>query len=429
MSSLELIRAALGSDEESAEATRPSNRHHFVCEPVETEELEPRQLLSAVVPPTQSDLDVALVVGATVNLQGTGGYAGTAGTGSTVATQATGSVGFLQSQVPIGDLLANLSQATSSVAASTGPITDSSGLLELPITAILPPSITENETPLNNGTDIDGTVWITPPPVPPGIFHPGITTSPQFTNVMMQTVNPQGGPPTFTHFGQGAGGSMNGAAIEEAVAVGPIGPSITDEISAAEQPPPVEAHQPAGPPVQVQQDETTPQQDAHTPPTPGTNTPPANEQGQGQGTGQGQNVGGQGAEGHSGGQTANPGTGAGAEMQGGAPGAAGGGGSGGSSGGGAAYLDRPHIEIRGLDPDSARDLIDEAIPSLVAQDRSPNHDDSQPGLSTLFGAAAVAAGGFQLALRKDDGRRGSLEQGPSDGDDASRGRNAGSSRN
>ena len=90
-------------------------------------------------------------------------------------THAVGDINSLQSQIPLNDLVANLSQVTTNVSDSNTGLSVASGLTSLPITPLLPPSVTSNETPLNNGTPDLGTVWITPPPVPPGLFHPGIT--------------------------------------------------------------------------------------------------------------------------------------------------------------------------------------------------------------------------------------------------------------
>ncbi len=238
---------------------RPSNRHHFVCEP---DELEPRQLLSAVQGATSSQTTEPQTLGPTA---GVGETAGFTGVGGTVVTQTTGDVGFLHLQVPVNDQLANLSQVTANVSETPGPFSISSGLLALPISPLLTPTVTENQTPLNNGTSITGTVWITEPPEPSGVFHFDTTISPVFSHLYLQMVNPQGGPPSFSHFGENSNGTLSGAVIEEPVAVGPIGPSITIEIQSA-QPPPAEAHQFFGPPAQIQQDETTPPQDARTPP-------------------------------------------------------------------------------------------------------------------------------------------------------------------
>ncbi len=406
MNTLELIRAATGSDEEPDDS-RSRDHHHFACESLE---LEPRQLLSAVQATTSAETGSPQAIGAT---------GGLAGTGSTVQTHATGEIDLLQSQVPVNDLLSNLSQASTVVAETPSPISTASGLLSLPITPLLPPTVTENETPLNNGTPIDGTVWITPAPVPPGLFHPGTTLIPATTNTMVQTPNPQGGPPTMTHFGQGSGGTLSGATVQEPVAVGPIGPSMTEEIAPV-QPPPIEAHQPVGPPTQVQQDETAPQQDAM--------TPPGGEQGAGQpGTpGQGAVPGQQGASGTQGqqgtpagqpGQGAPTGTPSGAAGQGSQGGGAlgGSGGSGGSSGGGAAFLDRPHLEVPGLDPDSTIDLIDAALPALALHsDPDAIADGEEESLPPLLGAVAVAVGSYHLALRGSDRRRETLVGGPVD---------------
>ena len=190
---------------------------------------------------------------------------GQAGGATSVVTHAVGDVNSLQSQIPLNDLVANLSQVTTDISDSNTGLSVASGLTSLPITPLLSPSVTSNETPLNNGTPDLGTVWITPPPVPPGLFHPGITVSPLFASTQTQSVNPQGGPPTFTHFGQNGNASPSGAATNQPAAVGPVGPSMTAEIAPV-QPAPVAAHQPAGPPAQVQQDETTPQPNAQTPP-------------------------------------------------------------------------------------------------------------------------------------------------------------------
>ncbi len=466
---------------ELLEGERPQHRHHFACQP---DELETRQLLSAVQATTSSETTVPQVIGATASVGDTAGFAGPAGTASSVVTQAVGGVNSLQSQVPINDLLANLSQVTANVYETPGPITVSNGLLALPITPLLATTITSLETPNNNGTNMDGTVWITPPPLPPGVFHMGSTLQPFNSNTMTQMPNPQGGPPTFTHFGQDANGSLTGAVNEQPVATGPIGPTITEEIEPV-QPPPVQAHQPFGPPVQIQQDETAPQQNGMTPPggqegagqpgTPGqgsapgqsgaaaaqgqqrgaggettqgseSTTPnvPASQGTQGAGGNQGQ-VGPQGnggAQGQSGAQQAGGPQGqSGAQQAGGPQGQSGaqragsanpgrpnggeqGGGGGGSGGsGGAAYWIDPDRLHPGDRIDGDADLIDAAITSLANNgDPIPADSDGDSTLSTAFGAAAVAVGGLRVALRDPVRLRSGADSGPNGGDQESHGR-------
>ncbi len=430
------------------EDERPSNRHHFVCEP---DELESRQLLSAVQATTSSETSVPQAVGATAGVGETGGFAGPAGAGSTVVTRTTGGIDYLQSQVPINDLLANLSQVTANVYETPSPITASNGLLSLPITPLLAPRITGLETPLNNGTNDEGTVWITPPPLPPGLFHLGSTLLPFNTNTMMQMPNPQWGPPTLTHFGQAANGSLNGTAVEEPIATGPVGPTITEEIEPV-QPPPVQAHQPFGPPAQMQQDETAPQQNAMTPPggeegagesgTPGQGAAPGQSGGS---TAQGQQrgAGGEttqgiesttpnvpaspGAKTQSGGNSGQVGS----HGNGGAKGqsGAGQGGSanpaspdGGTQGGGSESSRRPDGSAYWIDPerlhpdgrvDPDAEILDAAITSLAdnGETLGPDAEDDST-LSTAFGAAAVAVGGLRLALRDPSRVRSSAEADP-----------------
>lgn len=427
---------------------RPSNRHHYVCEP---DELESRQLLSAVQATTSSETSAPQVIGATAGVGDTAGFAGPAGTGSTVVTQTTGGIDYLQSQVPINDLLANLSQATAIVDETPGPITDSSGLLSLPITPLLSPTITSMETPENNGTNMEGTVWITPAPVPPGLFHLGSTLLPFNTNTMMQMPNPQWGPPTLSHFGQAANGSLNGTAVEEPIATGPVGPTITEEIEPV-QPPPVEAHQPFGPPAQLQQDETAPQQNGMTPPggeegagengTPGQGAAPG-QSGGSAAQGQQRGAGGEttqgieattpnvpaspGAQTQSGGNSGQVGPQGNAGAQG-QSGAVQGGSAnparpgGGSQGGGSESSKRPDgsaywIEPERLHPggqvDPEADVIDAAITSLADNGGTLQPDAASDNtLSTAFGAAAVAVGGLRLALRDPVRARSNVEAGP-----------------
>lgn len=434
----------------------PSNRHHFVCEP---DELESRQLLSAVQGTTSYQTTEPQALGATAGVGETAGFAGPAGTGSTVVTQTTGGIDYLQSQVPINDLLANLSQVTANVYETPSPITASNGLLSLPITPLLAPRITGLETPLNNGTNDEGTVWITPPPLPPGLFHLGSTLLPFNTNTMMQMPNPQWGPPTLTHFGQAANGSLNGTAVEEPIATGPVGPTITEEIEPV-QPPPVQAHQPFGPPAQLQQDETAPQQNGMTPPggeegagengTPGQGAAPGQSgnsaaQGQQRGAGgettqgiesttpnvpashgmqtqpggnSGQvgpqgNAGAQGQSGAQQGSSANP-----AEPGGGSQGGAGR--SDGESGGAAYWIEpeRLHPDAR-VDPDA--DVIDAAITSLADNGETLQPDaEGDNTLATAFGAAAVAVGGLRMALCDPARVRSGVEAGPDNQADPSR---------
>lgn len=453
MNALDLLRSVAGSDESMDDrAHRP---HHAV---LECEDLEPRQLLSTVQGATNSETTVNFVQGATAGATLMPGASAQSIGGASVVTHAVGDVNYLQSQVPLNDFLANFSQVITDVYAPATPISAARGLTSLPITPLLPPDVTSNETPLNNGTPDIGTVWITMPPITPGIFHMYITETPFPSNVWMQTVNPQGEIPTFTHFGQAANGSLNGAAINQPVAVGPVGPSITEEIEPV-QPAPVEAHQQAGPPPMIQQDVTTESQNAQTPPggqegagqlgTPGqgaapgqpgtaangsersaggettqgiqATTPhvPAGQGAQGGGN-QGQTGGAQGAAGGTiPGQTGGGSGGTGAQgPAGGAQGGTGGsrGDGGGGSGGGASLLPS---ERDATDPPV--DLIDEAIPVLVANSLHHADDTEDAGaLPTVFGAAAVAAGGFQLAVRNPDRPRRGLDGGPPDGDGPSR---------
>ncbi|MGP0067864.1 MAG: hypothetical protein ACLQGP_30250 [Isosphaeraceae bacterium] len=120
-----------------------------------------------------------------------------------------------------------------------GPISVSQGLLSLPISPILPPSVTANETPLNNGTPFLGTVWITPVPETPGVFHPNMTAA----STLLQSPNPQGGPPSFMHFGgmvnqfgQGNGTTSGTSVSEQSVAVGPEGPPMMEQVEPAQAP-------------------------------------------------------------------------------------------------------------------------------------------------------------------------------------------------
>lgn len=417
MTPLDLFRSIAGSDDSLAD-----HPHHPSHPSLELEDLEPRQLLSAVQGTTSAVSSGQQLIGATagapvshvVGTQVPGGYS--------VVTHAVGDVNYLQSQLPLNDLLANASELTANVYSTQTGVTAAVGLTSLPITPLLTPMVTENETPLNNGTPDLGTVWITVPPLTSGLFHMETTEIPLTSNTWMQTVNPQGGPPTFTHFGQAANGSLNGAVVNEPVAVGPIGPSITEEVEPV-QPPPVEAHQEAGPPTMIQQDETTPHQNAQTPPggqqgagqpgTPGQGAAPGQSAGAEQGharsaggeTTQGVQAttpdvpGGPGApsggnQGQTGGGQANPGGGS--APNGGSQGGSNGGGSGGGSG---AFLLHP------ADPNAEppADLIDEAIPVLVANSltHADDPEDAAGALPTVFGAAAVAAGGFHLAFRGD----------------------------
>ena len=134
------------------------------------------------------------------------------------------------------------------------------------------------------------------------------------------------------------------------------------------------------------------------------------------------------------GQGAAPGTGG--QTQGGAgqPGAgaqapAGGmqGGSAGSegSGGGNAVPRRPKQDATNPRGDDTVNLIDAAIPVLV-NDSARHPDDVENGgpLPAVFGAAAVAVGGFHLAVRSPDRLRRNLMGGPPDGTDPDHRRHA-----
>ena len=249
MDTLELLLEATGLGEPSDRPRRPG-RFPCGCEP-----LEARPLLSASVTAVAAGSAAAGVGGAIGGPVGTTAPLGLAG-GSVNSPQLTSSV---------GNLLADATLITTTLSQSPGSLSLASGLLAFPITPLLSPTVTSNETPLDNGTPFTGTVWITEVPQPPGIFHFGTTLSPVFSDLYLQTVNPQGGPPSFTHFGEDIEGSLSGVAIEEPVGVGPVGPSMTIEIKPV-QPAPVESQQLFGPPPQLQQDETTTQNDSRTPP-------------------------------------------------------------------------------------------------------------------------------------------------------------------
>jgi hypothetical protein len=453
MNALELILAATGSAVASAHP-RHSSRLHPDYDP-----LEPRQLLSGAQASTSSR--AASVTPAIGEISGAGASLGQVGAASTVVTQAVGDINNVQSQLPINDVLANVSLSAVNVAVSPGPI---SVATDLPISTLIQSAITENETPLNNGTPIIGTVWITEAPEPSGIFHFGVSLSPVLSDVYLQTVNPQGGPPSSTHFGADADGNVSGVAIEEPLAVGPLGSSITIEIRPV-QPPSVEAEQMFGPPPQIQPDEITARQGARTPggqqqparpKTPGQATVPGQQgtisaQGQrsvgeeplppeipvetpsvpeGQGpqtapapqppagapqgvpapqppAGQGPQVA-PGLQPQTDGKQVAPG----AEPQtGGKQGAPGpepptdGKKDGppthtGGSGGGAAFLIDPRQNRTEPVDHQAVALVDAAIPSLVSEsDHATSVANDEGRFSVLLGAAAVAVGGFRLELR------------------------------
>jgi hypothetical protein len=412
MSALDLLRSISGSDD-SIDRSHHSNRF-----PLDYDTLEPRQLLSAGQAPNPAENVAPEVVGTTAGSAETAGIAGQPGGASSVVTHAVGDVDSLQSEIPVNDLVANLSQVTTAIYSTNTGISAASGLTSLPITPLLTATVTSNETPLNNGTPDLGTVWITPPPVTPGLFHTAITDSPVFSATWMQTVNPQGGTPTSTHLGQSATGGMNGAAVNEAVAVGPIGSSMTEEIQAV-QPAPVEAHQPA-PPVQVQQDESAPQQNAQTPPG-GQQRGAGGESSQGAPATIPQAPAGQGAQGGSQGQPGNRPDSGGEGPTGGAQGGSG-------SGAGAFLLRHGHD---GADPhlEEAIDLIDAAIPALVMNSpQNAGNTEDGGALPTVFGAAAVAAGGLHLALRGPEHLGRGLVTGPPDGARPDSRRNASPSR-
>jgi hypothetical protein len=441
MNALDLLRSVSGPDDS---IERP---HHTTRLPLEYDALEPRQLLSAVQATTSAETTTPQVVGATAGSAETAGIVSEQGGATSVVTHAVGDVNSLQSQIPVNDLLANLSQVTTDIYNSNTGLSVASGLTSLPITPLLAPTVTSNETPLNNGTPDLGTVWITPPPVPPGLFHPGVTNSPLSASTLSQTVNPQGGPPTFTHFGQNGNGSASAAAVNQPAAVGPLGPSLTSEIAPV-QPPPAEAQQTAGPPAQAQQDETAPQQNAQTPPggqqgagesgTPGQGaapgqpaaTAPSQQRGAGGAASQGlpsmspQTPGGQSTPGNG---SQNPGgagqPGSGTQAPTGGPQ----GGSGGAEGAGSGNVSPRRNGQDAADPhgDDTVDLIDAAIPSLVANSaRSADDIESGGPLPTVFGAAVVAVGGFHLAATSPDRLRRGLIGGPPVGADPDRRRHA-----
>jgi hypothetical protein len=257
---------ALGISQMNIASAHPSDRpRHSTRFSLDYDDLEDRQLLSAAVPTTAQEPAITPASGApgpvapTGTLTSLGNSAATADP-SSVVTQSTGAIGSLQSSLALNNLPANLSDATVAVYQTPGDASVATGLASDPISPLLPLSVTEQENPLDNGTPISGTVWITPPPVSPGAFHTGITVSPvvmnQYNSQTIQPVNPQLGSSSITHFGQNAGAAMAGAATQQSAATGPLGPSITAE---------VEPQQPVGPPTQVQPDQTTPQPNATMP--------------------------------------------------------------------------------------------------------------------------------------------------------------------
>ena len=84
----------------------------------------------------------------------------------------------------------------------------------------------------------------------------------------------------------------------------------------------------------------------------------------------------------------------------------------GGSGGPGAFLLLPDHNRLDRDVDPA-DLVDEAIPALVA---GADEEKDAGALPTVFGAAVVALGGYQLALRTPDRLGRNLTGGPPQGD-------------
>lgn len=65
---------------------------------------------------------------------------------------------------------------------------------------------------------------------------------------------------------------------------------------------------------------------------------------------------------------------------------------------------RSGLELRPWHSAADLDLIDEALDGLDSSrlDRSGRESDSDSPLSTVLGAALVATGGYQIALRRSD---------------------------
>jgi hypothetical protein len=439
MTTLDLLRF---SHERTDPFFRPRRSNHFA---LDCDWLEPRHLLSAVQATTSTTTGAPAAISATPGATAGATTIGPVGSGGTVQTTGIGSVQFIQSSLPVQGLLENLDNAVTTVYESPGPISVSSGLLSLPISPILPSNITGNETPLNNGTPILGTVWITPVPEPPGVFHPNLTASATTASTWLQTPNPQYGPPSFTqfgaagnHFGQGQGvGTQNGATVsEQAVAVGPDGPPLMDQVEPA-QAPSQAAQQPVGlPPAQ----QGSPAENAAAPGHQGVQSSqnPGGTTQQG-GTGSsGQSVGTSGQPGGTSGQpgsassqpgatsgqqgTQSPSQGGSApaqQGQGGAPAQsseAGGssGSSGGSGSGAGAFLTPNDPALARLQLAASLELIDAALPAVTSSQAEESVEDarSNSGLSPLFGAAAVFVGGYQVALRTSTRLRGEWVLGP-----------------
>jgi hypothetical protein len=393
MTTLDLLRF---SHEHTDLFFRPRRSNHFA---LDCDLLEPRQLLS-VVPATAAGATTAPVaVGAALGATSTAGTAASINAAGTYESTGTGSTEFGQSALltvspldDLGNVAAGITEAPAALAVATG-------LTSFPITALLSSTITSDETPFNNGTPLEGTVWITPVPEPAGLFHPNMTASSNAVSTRLQAPNTRGGPPLFTpfggtgnHFGQGASPQIGSLVGDQSVAVGPEGPALMDEVEPIQAPP--QAEQP--PTGQPSQQQGAPAQPNGVTPGP-------------QGVQPSQQPGAAGQPGGAAGQqgTQPPSQGAGTPGQpgkGNTPGQSGGAATSGPSGsesGASAFLtptdpgpDRLHLA-------ASLELIDAALPSLTSSRAEKAAEDAQAacGLSSLFGIAAVVTGGYQMALR------------------------------
>ena len=387
MPTLDLLRPAREHNGSILPPRRPSRF------PLDYEGLESRQLLSGVAGAVANQTGLPVVIGPT----GGAGIAptsiGALGSGVTVQTTGAGSFQFLQPALPASDLLSSASSSSVNVVATPGQ------LLTLPITALEPPTVTGEETPLNNGTSLGGTVWITPPPLTPGVAHPVTLSSAPTINSLLAPPNSPVGPPSTTHFGQGGSSQIGAGLSDMPAAVGPETPNVLDKVEPP-QPPAVETQPPPAQPSQ--QPETPAPQDEVTPKKPGAPAPqPPGAAGQPQKGG---------APGHE----AIPAP----PQGGGAPGQSGGavGGSGTSPGGSntfssgpSALLIPPAGGLQQVSPSASTELIDAALFALASSqaDQTAYESESADGLATLFGAALLVTGGYQIALRRSDRLEGS----------------------
>ncbi len=385
MRSLDLIRPA----SERMESRRSSRF------PLIHEELEAHHLLSAGPPIVPEPASEPVAIGASRQPGNAAGMFESLGSGVSVQTTGTGGVQFLQSALPVTGLLDNLSIGSANVVTSAGPLTVSSGLLSLPITPLIPPLLSATETPLNNGTLLTGTVWITPPPLTTNHFQLSTMIAPPVSNSMVQVPTFQEVPLVVNQFGQGSANPSPSSLDQPVSPVGPEPPKTIDQVEPTQ--PPATEQPPTGQPAQTQSG-------AQTPPAGAAGQQPNGPTAQEIGGAAGQSIGGAaGQKPYGQSSPQNPAS----SQQGQGPASSPGSrkptdSSGGSTSGPGVFRTPSAPELGPLPIAADMELIDVALDDLDSSQLHRPSDDRDSALPTLLGAALVVGGGYRIALRRSD---------------------------